>query len=361
MDQLSFESSSFQEQQAAEAKTTCHNTMRLVEMSNLVLVVPCLPCRGLIMEQFRSSGEVLLGVMDGHGSHGHLVSTFLLQHLPAVLMQQLVGAAAALLPGAPGGSSSDRPAHTRHTDSNRQQQQQQQVSDRTGSDWTTHTTFVVVPQHSHQELHSVQQQQQRRHGKPVVRHKLLPVHPDNSCSSVPNAMVGPGKPSSSSSSSNSFDSSSSSSSPDTVVPSSLVNCVPLTPVLLNSVFLETDQQLTGSGINVLDSGSTALLCHIDHDKITTAWVGDSRAILGRRVSGSSSSTTTNNNRTGHWQQQEQQQQQQGQWQVVQLSDDHKPERPDEQASGHHSTSQQLAFHSVCLFGDGVTAALLRCI
>lgn len=48
------------------------------------------------METFRSPNEVLLGVMDGHGTHGHVVSAFLAQHLPAVLMQKLVCAAAAL-------------------------------------------------------------------------------------------------------------------------------------------------------------------------------------------------------------------------------------------------------------------------
>lgn len=82
------------------------------------------------------------------------------------------------------------------------------------------------------------------------------------------------------------------------------------------------------------SGSTALLCHVDPRSITTAWVGDSRAVLGRR-------RRLLQTRIHHQQQQQQnsapQQQPQSSWEAIPLSMDHKPERRDESVS--HLCSQ----------------------
>ncbi|GIM11802.1 hypothetical protein Vretimale_15262 [Volvox reticuliferus] len=41
-----------------------------------------------------------------------------------------------------------------------------------------------------------------------------------------------------------------------------------------------DQQLEESGIDVINSGSTAALCHVHGRRLTAAWVGDSRMLLG---------------------------------------------------------------------------------
>lgn len=71
-------------------------------------------------------------------------------------------------------------------------------------------------------------------------------------------------------------------------------------------FAAADAQLEGSGINTEESGSTCMLAHVKGRRLTTAWVGDSRAVLARR------------RRLG------------GGWLAVPLSDDHCPSRPDEQ-------------------------------
>lgn len=90
----------------------------------------------------------------------------------------------------------------------------------------------------------------------------------------------------------------------------------------------------------LCSGSTCLLCHIGPRSITTAWVGDSRAVLGRRKQLLQL--------PGMKQQQQQprssqdssaqelpsllQQEQPYKWVATPLSLDHKPERHDEYVS-----------------------------
>jgi len=66
-------------------------------------------------------------------------------------------------------------------------------------------------------------------------------------------------------------------------------------------------------VDVLESGSTAVVCHLDlaSGRLVTAWCGDSRAVLAARGGGGAG----------------------GKWRVVALSDDHKPERPDEKVGG----------------------------
>lgn len=107
------------------------------------------------------------------------------------------------------------------------------------------------------------------------------------------------------------------------------------------------------------SGSTALLCHIGPRSITTAWVGDSRAVLGRRKhlvhhqgpiqqrqqrleqlrgpAGSSSSSSMLS---------EQQQQQQSAWEAIPLSFDHKPDRQDENVSAFVALAVWLSLQFV---------------
>jgi hypothetical protein len=128
--------------------------------------------------------------------------------------------------------------------------------------------------------------------------------------------------------------------------------VPLSQELLTSAFTATDWLLSGSGINVVDSGSTAILCHIGPRSITTAWVGDSRAVLGRRKqlwqlgrsqqpqqagplrpqqqsSGLQQPDGGGSSDGSIWQQL--QQQEGDRWEVP-LSSDHKPDRQDEYVS-----------------------------
>jgi serine/threonine protein phosphatase PrpC len=308
------------------------------------------------MQQFRSPGELLLGVMDGHGTFGHLVSTFLIQHLPAVLMQKVVAAAAGLVLQGSSSSSSEgwrrqqqhgKAAGKRHG----KQQQQQQMQHHPEMLLGSQLPYVVIPDHrgeagSHvhyataaegaaASVANSSKHAQARHGRAVSKHKVVP-QPEHTAqyNLQENSLQ--------------ENSSSSGAAADAAVavPKAVVDQVPLCQSLLTAVFAETDHMLIGSGINTLDSGSTALLCHIGPDSLTTAWVGDSRAVLGRRVAepkawdlrvrqqqrsssssssvwGGSSSSSSNSSVNGD---------DGGRWQAIPLSDDHKPERPDEQVS-----------------------------
>ena len=71
-------------------------------------------------------------------------------------------------------------------------------------------------------------------------------------------------------------------------------------------FLEVDARLEASAIDVDFSGSTCVVSYLAGNELTTAWVGDSRCVLGR-VDGA------------------------GGWQAVDLTADHKPDRPEEHA------------------------------
>lgn len=284
------------------------------------------------MQQFRSPAETLLGVMDGHGANGHLVSTFLVQHLPAVLMQKLVAAAAALVQSSSSSGDLRQQSFKQPQKHKRQQHDAHQMQPEC---YDSQLPFVVIPDHhssapgvssstASAALAGLQQQQQQsttktslRHGKVVNRNKVVP-KPEH----VPNS------------------SSSSSSGDDTsdaiAVPRALVDQVPLSSSLMTAAFGDTDRMLIGSGVNTLDSGSTAILCHVGPDSITAAWVGDSRAVLGRKVE-------EVDLRMG-WRQRQQQQLQGGngssnscKWQAIELSSDHKPERPDEQVGWSHAS------------------------
>mmetsp|Transcript_2397 Transcript_2397/g.8829 ORF Transcript_2397/g.8829 Transcript_2397/m.8829 type:complete len:429 (+) Transcript_2397:148-1434(+) len=68
-------------------------------------------------------------------------------------------------------------------------------------------------------------------------------------------------------------------------------------------FLRTDEALRASRVDVEFSGSTVVLSHLRGTTLTTAWVGDSRAVLGREI--------------------------EGRMQTIDLSDDHKPQNEPE--------------------------------
>ncbi|EFN51169.1 hypothetical protein CHLNCDRAFT_55285 [Chlorella variabilis] len=52
---------------------------------------------------------------------------------------------------------------------------------------------------------------------------------------------------------------------------------------LSATFLRVDRELCGgSGVSVAYSGSTAVVCMLQGRRLTTAWVGDSRAVLARQ-------------------------------------------------------------------------------
>ncbi|GBF87624.1 phosphatase 2C [Raphidocelis subcapitata] len=160
--------------------------------------------RTILVEPFAKPGQLLLGVLDGHGTFGHLVSSFLASHLPNVIYQRL---SAPPLPGDDdGGGGADPPP---------------------GGGGGGRLAV-----------------------RPAERGVWAP---------------------------------------------------------LSAAFSDADRLLCGSGVDVLESGSTAVVCHLDlwRGRLVTAWAGDSRAVLATRRGGG------------------------GGWRVVALSDDHKPERPDE--------------------------------
>jgi hypothetical protein len=157
--------------------------------------------------------QVLLGVLDGHGTFGHLVSTFLARHLPVTIYQRLSGDAP---PGSPPGEPDAAAAAP---------------SSKGGAAAAAAGPLAA---------------------RPAARDAWAP---------------------------------------------------------FGAAFADADRLLCGSGVDVLESGSTAVVCHIDlaAGRLTTAWCGDSRALLASRRG--------------------------ERWRVVALSDDHKPERPDERVGG----------------------------
>jgi len=210
----------------------------------------CPVCRGLILEEFRSPNELLLGVMDGHGTFGHLVSTYLAQHLPAVLMQKLVAAAAAL------DNSSSNTGQKKQQQkrlkllgrANKQQEEQQQQ----GPDVqfaVPQVPYVVVPDHWPKygftpapdtiyaaSSATASSKHGRSAGRAVGKQQLVEQphsHPLDDCSSS---------------------SSSQGSSQQWLSPVShqSVQEVPLSRQLLTGAFTMTDHLLSGSGVNVID-------------------------------------------------------------------------------------------------------------
>ncbi|MEW5313329.1 MAG: hypothetical protein WDW38_004906 [Sanguina aurantia] len=101
--------------------------------------------------------------------------------------------------------------------------------------------------------------------------------------------------------------------------------------------MSTQAQMDPTALDINSSGSTAIVCHMGPGNVlTTAWVGDSRAVLGRRrptgsplaspsmsASGSriSAGDLMNDSSSPVFIS--------SGWDAVALSDDHKPERPDE--------------------------------
>ncbi|KAI3431854.1 hypothetical protein D9Q98_010606 [Chlorella vulgaris] len=65
--------------------------------------------------------------------------------------------------------------------------------------------------------------------------------------------------------------------------SSRAGAAPDVAAALSATFLRTNEALrSGSGVNITYSGSTAVLCMLQGRRLTTAWVGDSRAVLARQ-------------------------------------------------------------------------------
>ena len=113
-----------------------------------------------------------------------------------------------------------------------------------------------------------------------------------------------------------------------------------TPEALRATFATCDAQLLATGIDCDFSGSTAVVALIDTTgRITVAWTGDSRLVVGRRAAsgeaceaaGGSSPSTPEPGSTqaqaargggspGQWQ---------GHWSAVPLTFDHKPDLPGE--------------------------------
>lgn len=77
---------------------------------------------------------------------------------------------------------------------------------------------------------------------------------------------------------------------------------------LHSAFLEVDGGLAASNIDCEFSGCTCAVVHLQGRTLTTAWVGDSRMVLGRQ-------------KKKGWR---------SSWEAIDLSTDHKPTQPEEQ-------------------------------
>ena len=188
--------------------------------------------------------------MDGHGTSGHHVSTYLAQHLPAVLMQKLMAAAAA-------GSSSELPAKQRRLFGKAAKQQQQQQQQQDLEFGIAQVPYVVVPDHwpkygftpgqvygssSSSSNSSSTPPLEHPPGRAVIKQQLvqqkLHSHPLDDDSS-------------SSSSSGGYSHSSSQMWLSPVSAASVVG-VPLSQELLAGAFTATDALLAGSGVNVVD-------------------------------------------------------------------------------------------------------------
>jgi hypothetical protein len=217
-------------------------------------LLPPFGYRGLILEEFRSPDELLLGVMDGHGTSGHLVSTYLAQHLPAVLMQKLVAAAAAADSGSDG-SNTRQQRRLFGRSSKHQQQDKDAAQDLQFA--VSQVPYVVVPDHwpkygyapapDAADVYRVEDSKQPGHtvGRGVGKQQLvqqLRSHPLDDADTTT---------SSSSSSSSGFGHSSSQKWLHPVSQQS-VQQVALSQEVLSGAFTATDFFLSGSGINVVD-------------------------------------------------------------------------------------------------------------
>ena len=89
----------------------------------------------------------------------------------------------------------------------------------------------------------------------------------------------------------------------------LIQCMLRTALRMSSWlvgFLEVDKALGGSRIDCEFSGSTSVVSFLKGKTLTTAWVGDSRGVMGRTKKG-------------------------GGYEAVPLTKDHKPTAPEEKA------------------------------
>jgi len=88
-------------------------------------------------------------------------------------------------------------------------------------------------------------------------------------------------------------------------------------VALNAACVATNQRLSTSDVDVYVSGSTGIFAYIKGNRVYVANVGDSRAVLARADTTTSSSSTPGGARP--------------RLRALDLSNDQKPDRPDEQA------------------------------
>ena len=109
-----------------------------------------------------------------------------------------------------------------------------------------------------------------------------------------------------------------------------------TPEALRATFAACDEQLTASGIDCDFSGSTAVVALMDTTgRITCAWTGDSRLVVGRRAAGgegnhgSSPASSPESGSTPAARGSGSPGQKQAQWSAVPLTFDHKPDLPGE--------------------------------
>jgi hypothetical protein len=214
--------------------------------------------RGLLLEAWRTPGEALVGVCDGHGGAGHLVAAWLAGQLPGLLLADSL-AEAALMPASPAGcvagdGSDDSSSSTKGCDTPAGAEPRGPAE---GLAWD-----LVAAATTANASAAAASGGYTPGGAPVVspvaRGSLLPPAWVAPSSTPPVAQgglpLGPTAPSL----------------------SSFSRCFRAADALLSS----------NSGLPVTDSGSTAVLVHIGPDSLTSAWVGDSRAVLGRRVLGS---------------------------------------------------------------------------
>ena len=194
--------------------------------------------RAVVVSPFARDGALLIGVLDGHGTFGHLVSGFLSRHLPQALYRRLACG---------GGGDNDL---------------------------------------------------------------------DSSGSSGGGSVGGGGSGGRRGSGRGGGGGRNGGPKPPLVLPADAALAAPFA-----AAFADADRLLCGSGVDVLESGSTAVVCHVDLDagRIATAWCGDSRAVLVARAQGGGGGGKGGGKGGAAAQP----------WRAVALSDDHKPERPDE--------------------------------
>jgi hypothetical protein len=322
--------------------------------------------RGLLLEAWRTPGEALVGVCDGHGGAGHLVAAWLAGQLPGLLLADSL-AEAALVPATPvaagcvpgdGSDGSSSAAQGLGTPSAGEPRGPAE-----GLAWdlvaaaTTATASAAAASGGYTPGGAPLV-------SPVARGSLLPpawVAP----SALPAAEPGSQRQAHAAPSLSSFS-----------------RCFRAADALLAS----------NSGLPVTDSGSTAVLVHIGPDTLTSAWVGDSRAVLGRRVQGAPGhaggaraapvvAAVTTSSPGPDWMHLEggeevgrvacapaatpissgSRRAEALHWEAVPLTADHKPDRPDELVSTWGRGMYQHRPHAACVVSFRACTSIAACL